>query len=107
MKHLKSIILLAAALLIFPFSGQSEQSELTEVSPIRAKLMFRNGAQLEDVREIDVVVELVYTVVNIINVFPSELESSLGEMPKDKVLIIGCRNGNRSSTANTILKEII
>lgn len=105
MKFLKSLSLLAFAILFLSFNGQSQQSELTEVSPIRAKLEVRNGALLVDVREIDEVAEIAYDVENIINIPLSELKSRLAEIPKDKELIIACRSGKRSRMATNILKE--
>lgn len=105
MKYLKSLSLLALAILFLPFNGQSQQSELTDVSPIRAKLMVRNGALMVDVREVDEVAEIAYDVENFINVPLSELESRLAEIPRDKELIIACRSGNRSRMAANILKE--
>ena len=105
MKYLKSFTLLALAVLFLPVTGQSQQADLTEISPIRAKLMVRNGALLVDVREDDEVAEIAYDVENIINVPLSELESRITEVPKDKELIIACRSGNRSRMAAKMLDE--
>ena len=47
MKYLRSLSLFVFAILFLPFTGQTQQSDITEVSPIRAKLMVRNGALLD------------------------------------------------------------
>ena len=105
MKYLKIMSLMVFAILLFPFNGQTQQSDLEEISPIRAKLMVRNGSLMVDVREKDEVAELAYDVENIINVPLSELENHFAEIPKDKQLVIACRSGNRSRKAANILME--
>jgi len=91
--------------MLFPLSGQAQQAELEEISPIRAKLMVRNGSLLVDVREKDEVEALAYDVENIINIPLSELENRMSEIPKDKHLILACRSGKRSKRAANILIE--
>ncbi len=91
------------AVLFMPFAGKAQQAELKEVSPIRAKLMVRNGSLMVDVREKDEVAQMAYDVENIINIPLSELESRLDEIPKDKRLVMACRSGNRSRKASKIL----
>ena len=97
------MFLFTLAIMFIPFSGQAQQAELEQISPIRAKLMVRNGSLLVDVREKNEVAALAYDVVNIINIPLSELESKLAEIPKDKHLIIACRSGKRSQKAANIL----
>lgn len=104
MNYLKIMSLLALAILLFPLNSQAQKSaELTEISPIRAKLIVRNGALMVDVREKEEVARLAYDVENIINIPLSELENLLSEIPKDKQLVIACRSGNRSRKAANIL----
>ena len=105
MKYLKIMSLFAFAILLFPFDGQGQQSELEGISPIRAKLMVQNGALMVDVRKKDEVAKLAYDVENIINIPLNELEANLDKIPKDKQLVMVCRSGNRSRKAANILME--
>lgn len=77
--------------------------EINQISPIRAKLMARNGAVMIDVREKDEVKELAYDVDGILTIPLSEIETRLGEIPKDKDIILACASGNRSQKAATFL----
>ena len=105
MKYFKFLSLVALAVLMFPFNSQAQMASLENVSPVRAKLMVRNGALMVDVRETDEVAALAYDVENIINVPLSVISTRLSEIPKDKQLVIACRSGNRSKKAAAILME--
>ncbi len=74
-----------------------------QVSPIKAKLMARNGGLMVDVRENNEVAALAYDVENLVHIPLSEFEARLSELPKDKRLIMACRSGGRSQRAANIL----
>ena len=105
MKYFKFLSIVALAVLLFPFNTQAQMASLENVSPIRAKLMVRNGALMVDVRETDEVAALAYDVENIVNIPLSVIANRLSELPKDKQLVIACRSGNRSKKAAAILME--
>ena len=78
---------------------------IEQISPIRAKLMARNGALMIDVRETDEVKALAYDVDGIVNIPLSEFKDRLNEIPQDRAIIVACRSGNRSSQAAKILHQ--
>jgi len=106
MKIQQSVKFLALALVaaFFSFQGVKAQS-VEQISPIKAKLMARNGAMMIDVREPDEVKALAYDVDGIVNIPLSEFQNRLNEIPKDKKIILACRSGNRSMRAATILAK--
>ncbi len=79
--------------------------EVKQISPIRAKLMARNGTMMIDVRERDEVKEVAYDVDGIVNIPLSEIEARMNEIPKDVDVILACRSGNRSAQAASILAK--
>ncbi len=105
MKYMKFLSLALLLLTIAPMSSHAQDSELEEVSVIRAKLMVRNGSTMIDVREPDEVAEIAYDVENVINIPLSQLEDRMSEISKDSPLVIACRSGQRSRRAAIILLE--
>ncbi len=87
------------------FLSNVQAQEITQISPVRAKLMARNGAMMIDVREKDEVQALAYDVKGIVNIPLSEFEFRLSEIPKDKDVIVACRSGHRSSQAAEMLAK--
>jgi len=105
MKYMKFLTLTLLLISFAPSSTFAQDSELQEVSVIRAKLMIRNGSTMIDVREEDEVAELAYDVENVINIPLSQLEERMNEIPKDIPLVIACRSGQRSHKASMLLLE--
>ena len=65
--------------------------------------MARNGSVMIDVREAAELAVLAYDVDGILNIPMTEIEARFNEIPKDKKVIVACRNGNRSMKAATFL----
>ena len=105
MKTTKILLLFAIVMALSPLGLFSQNGQLEEISPIRARLMVRNGAMLIDVREKNEVAEIAYDAENVINLPLSELADRLDEVPKDQQLIMACRSGNRSRKAGNLLLE--
>jgi len=81
------------------------KSEKENVTVTQASAMLKENVMLIDVRDPDELVEQSYDVKNIINIPIDSLESKLMSIPKDKQVILACRNGGRSQTAFDLLKE--
>lgn len=97
---MKTRIVLAIMLLAIT---SSFAQEIKQISPIRAKLMARNGAVMIDVREPNEVKELAYAVEGILTIPLSEIQHRLNEIPKNKDIILACASGNRSQKAANFL----
>ena len=69
---MKTTIVLAIMLLAIT---SSFAQEIKQISPIRAKLMARNGAVMIDVREANEVKELAYAVEGILTIPLSEIQN--------------------------------
>lgn len=74
-----------------------------EITPIKAVEAVKNGAVFVDVRESYELDELSYGVEHL-HIPLGEIQVRIGDFPKDKDIIIGCRSGKRSLNACMFLK---
>lgn len=81
------------------------KSPKADITVDEALALSKEGALIIDVREPDELAELAYDVKNIKNIPLGELESRLGDIPKDKQVIVVCKKGGRSSQAYELLRE--
>lgn len=86
-------------------SSGNFKSPKAAVSVDEALVLSKEGALIIDVREPDELAELAYDVKEIKNIPLGELETRIGEVPKDKQVIVVCRSGGRSSNAYELLKS--
>lgn len=107
MKHVKLLPALALLMMFIPFvqSATAQDTGIEQISPIRAKLMARNGAIMIDVRTPDEVAALAYDVEGIKTIPLSEIKDRMNEIPKDKKIILACASGKRSQKAAVILSN--
>jgi rhodanese-related sulfurtransferase len=75
------------------------QTLVKEICPTTTQEWVRKGALLVDVREKDEVEQLAFDVPAIINIPLSEFEERFNEIPKDKDVVMVCKNGSRSLRA--------
>jgi rhodanese-related sulfurtransferase len=75
------------------------QTLVKEICPTTTQEWVKNGALLVDVREKDEVEQLAFDVPAIINIPLSEFEERFHEIPKDKEVVMVCKNGSRSLRA--------
>lgn len=75
------------------------QTLVKEICPTTTQEWVKNGALLVDVREKDEVEQLAFDVPAIINIPLSEFEEHFHEIPKDKEVVMVCKNGSRSLRA--------
>jgi len=75
------------------------QTLVKEICPTNTQEWVKNGALLVDVRENDEVGQLAYDVVAILNIPLSEFEGRFHEIPKDREVVMVCKNGSRSLRA--------
>jgi rhodanese-related sulfurtransferase len=84
------------------------QPELDETKRVKAAdidaLLAKGEVVVLDVREDAELVET-GTVKNAIHIPLGQLESRLGELPKDKVILTACRSGGRASRALALLES--
>ena len=77
--------------------------EAKEVCPTTTQSLLKQGYTLVDVRERDEIATLAFDVANLIIMPLSELEQRYAELPKDRPLILACRQGVRSLKATYFL----
>ncbi|WP_066757270.1 rhodanese-like domain-containing protein [Crocinitomix algicola] len=77
---------------------------VNEVSPQNVLDEIAEGTLFVDVREPFEIDEVAYDIPGQIQIPLGELPNRIGELPKDKRLIIGCRSGGRSMNACQFLK---
>ena len=77
--------------------------EAKEVCPTTTQSLLKQGYTLVDVRERDESARLAFDVANLIIMPLSELEQRYAELPKDRPLILACRQGVRSLKATYFL----
>lgn len=70
-----------------------------EICPTTTQEWVRNGALLVDVREKDEIDTLAYDVPNILHIPLSDFENRYSEIPKDKDVVMVCKDGGRSLRA--------
>lgn len=75
------------------------QTLVKEICPTKTQGWVENGALLVDVREKDEVAQLAFDVPNSINIPLSVFEDRFTEIPKDKDVVMVCKNGERSLRA--------
>ncbi|MBL0024072.1 MAG: rhodanese-like domain-containing protein [Saprospiraceae bacterium] len=75
------------------------QTLVREICPTTTQEWVKKGALLVDVREKDEVSALAFDVLNIINIPLSEFEERFYEIPKDKDVVMVCKDGGRSLRA--------
>lgn len=75
------------------------QTLVKEICPTTTQQWVKNGALLVDVREKNEVAQLAYDVPNSINIPLSVFEEHFTEIPKDKEVVVVCKNGTRSLRA--------
>ena len=96
-------VLLLLAVTLFSYSANIFSQEVQTTSVIKAKLMARNGAVMIDVREPSEIKALAYDVEGIKTIPLGQIKERMGEIPKDKEIILACRSGNRSMRAAKML----
>ncbi len=99
-------VLLVAAILfaVIVFIGQGQAAGLSAtISPERAYTLYQEGAFVLDVREQEEWDE--YHAPNTTLIPLGELEQRLSELPKDQIIVVVCRSGNRSDEGRDILKN--
>jgi len=67
--------------------------------------LFSKGAIMIDVREVDEVAEISYSIKTVVNMPLSTLENNFSLISKDTHIILACRSGNRSQKAYNLLKD--
>ena len=77
--------------------------EAKEVCPTTTQILLKQGYTLVDVRERDEIAQLAFDVPLLIIMPLSELEQRYAELPKDRPLILACRQGVRSLKATYFL----
>ncbi|MEO8414825.1 MAG: rhodanese-like domain-containing protein [Ginsengibacter sp.] len=75
------------------------QTLVKEICPTTTQEWVKNGALLVDVREKNEVETLTYYVPDIINIPLSEFEERYAAIPKDKEVVMVCKDGSRSLRA--------
>lgn len=105
MKHMKFLFLALLMSTLTPGMTQAQDPVPREVDVTQAKEMLSKGAVMIDVRERGEVANLAYGVEHVINIPLSQLSGLMGEIPKDKPLVIACQSGGRSHQASVILME--
>ena len=79
------------------------KNQVKETSVTEAIKEIKNGILFIDVREPHELVELSFDVSGIINIPLSIFEKRMGEIPKDKNVLLVCRRGRRSMRASELL----
>jgi len=74
-------------------------SQAREVCPTTARRLIDEGALMVDVRELDEVAQVAFDVPGVLLMPMSELEQRFAELPRDRDLVLVCREGDRSLKA--------
>ena len=102
---MKFLFLALLMITLTPGMTHAQDPVPREVDVLQAKEMLSKGAVMIDVRERGEVATLAFDVENVIELPLSQLTGSMGEIPKDKTLVIACQSGSRSRQASVILME--
>lgn len=78
-------------------------SQAREVCPTTARRLIDEGALMVDVRELDEVAQAAFDVPGVVLMPMSELEQRFAELPRDRDLVLVCREGDRSLKATYFL----
>lgn len=96
------LVIIGVVMVMKPFS--SNASTFKDISTQEAKALYtQDGYILLDVRTVAEFKE--YHADGAVNIPLQEIEQKLGEIPKDKTLLVVCRSGNRSRQAIEILSK--
>jgi len=79
-------------------------SQVREVCPTTTRRLLDEGALMVDVRELDEVAQVAFDVPGVLLMPMSELEQRFAELPRDRDLVLVCREGERSLKAASFLK---
>lgn len=104
MKAINFLFLLLGIMLL-PTQAYSQQNGLTEIEPEAVAAALEAGTLFLDVRETNEVEALAYDLPGVINLPLSELPERLGELPRDRAILLACRSGRRSAKAASLLAE--
>ncbi len=91
---------IAPLLVLFYLTGCSKVDDKTLLAAHKA---VENGAVIIDVRTHKEYIE--HHIPNAINISLQELSKSVARVPKNRVLVVYCRSGSRSSVATQILSK--
>ena len=94
------ITVISPLLLLFYFSGCSKVDDKVLLAAHQA---VENGAVIIDVRTPKEYLK--HHIKNAINIPLQELSKSVARVPKNRVLVLYCRSGSRSSVASEILTK--
>lgn len=72
---------------------------MQEISPEKVAAAIENGSVFVDVREPFEIAEVAYDLPNQIQIPLGSIQERFSEIPKDKIIIVGCRSGGRSANA--------
>lgn len=72
---------------------------MQEISPEKVAAAIQNGSVFVDVREPFEIAEVAYDLPNQIQIPLGSIQERFSEIPKDKIIIVGCRSGGRSANA--------
>jgi len=95
------IIALVVLLIALAGGGQDGENLASEISVGQAYEMYQQGAFVLDVRTQEEWNE--YHAPNTTLIPLDQLQSRVGELPKDKQIVVVCRSGNRSQQGRDIL----
>lgn len=94
---------LLVAILLFAFTRRNAGAPLTEISAAEAYQKYQQGVFFLDVRTPDEWNEGHLSKSTLIPL--DELASRVGELPRDREVVVICRSGNRSKEAMRILLD--
>ncbi|MEO8654795.1 MAG: rhodanese-like domain-containing protein [Ramlibacter sp.] len=78
-------------------------SQAREVCPTTTRRLIAEGALLVDVRELSEVAQVAFDLPGVVLLPLSELEQRFAELPRDRDLVLVCREGDRSLKATYFL----
>ncbi len=78
-------------------------SQAREVCPTTTRRLIAEGALMVDVRELSEVAQVAFDVPGVLLMPLSELEQRFAELPRDRDLVLVCREGDRSLKATYFL----
>jgi len=96
-----AVIILVVVLIALAGSGQNKNALATEISADQAYQKYQQGIFVLDVRTQEEWDQ--YHVPNTTLIPLEQLQSRLGELPKDREIVVVCRSGNRSQQGRDIL----
>lgn len=91
--------------LYFKAKKDKNTSPIRSISPKEAAKLIKEKAIFIDVREPRELTSISYDVKNLIVAPLSTIEQEFNSIPKDKILVVVCRSGNRSLKAAKFLQS--